>query len=91
VYNNALKGEPNAIWTRTINKIKNDGEWFDLQQNDKYKELIYVISQSFGTDYMKNLGKSNVFGLNDTQMAFVIMMAESGGDPNVTPNKNFKK
>lgn len=88
-YNNALEGNPNSNWKSTYEKIKEDGGWFALQ-NGKHKDLISEIRNNYGDDYMTNIGKPNSFGLNDTQMAFLVMMAESNGNPNAV-GKNFKK
>lgn len=89
-YNDALKGEPNSIWERTIENVKSQGGWFALQNDPKYSTLIQELNNSYGQSNMTNIGKPNAFGLNDAQMAFVIMMAESGGNPNAV-GQNFKK
>jgi hypothetical protein len=88
VYKDALGGKPNDPWNKAMEVVtafgNTDQGWDDVKKHysgvSDINKFIDVIrhEESFG----KSIGKPNEFGLSDSQMAFVIMMAESGGVAN---------
>lgn len=87
VYKDALNGNPNSVWKKTIQQVKDEG-LDSFKTSPKMTQYINMIldDRLFG----KYTGKSNPFDLTDAELAFVIMMAESGGNP-TAKGQNFKK
>jgi hypothetical protein len=86
-YNDAVKGTPNSNWIKAMREVTKPGGWYDLQKSNDVGEFVQTLQNSFGNSYT---GKANEFDLTDAQLAYVIMMAESGGNPNAV-GKNLKK